>query len=122
MPSPSPFPSLSFLHRLWHLKRLGATDFDETWDPFHECVGHNPDDLQPFHDLFPDWDAANATPVSGKTLSRTSDAVSGLKKYYSNADLYELLRPDKTDLPYLYDNFAWPHCSVRVSVLISRNI
>lgn len=97
--------------RLWHLKRLGATDFDETWDPYNTCVGHNPDDLQPFHGLFPTWDAANAT-LSGKTFSSNNGEPASIKDYYRNSELYELLRPDTTNLPYMYDNFAWPHCSV----------
>eukprot|EP00752_Nemacystus_decipiens_P016248 g14528.t1 len=90
--------------RLWHLKRLGADNFDEQWDPFHNCVGHNPADLQPFHSMFADWDA-NKSEVD-------VDRPPWMKTFYTNADLYDLLRPDRADLPYMYDNFAWPHCSV----------
>lgn len=97
------------------MKRLAAQDFDETWDPYHTCVGHNPVDLQPFHNLFPAWDYTNSTlsdvdsPAEG---AATADQPAGLKQYYSNAELYDLLRPDTEDLPYMYDNFQWPHCSV----------
>lgn len=98
--------------RLWHLKRLGSEDFDEVWDPYHECVGHNPDDLQPFHDLFPQWDVQNAT--------LSDDHTPGIKSYYTNGELYDLLRPDENTLPYIYDNFNWPHCSVNVlSTIVS---
>lgn len=102
--------------RLWHMKRLAAEDFDEQWDPFHTCVGHNPEDLQPFHNLFPSWDSFNATlsddipsPAEG---AATSGKPAGLKQYYKNKELYDLLRPDTEHLPYMYDNFQWPHCSV----------
>lgn len=98
------------------MKRLAAEDFDEQWDPFHTCVGHNPEDLQPFHNLFPSWDSFNATlsddipsPAEG---AATSGKPAGLKQYYKNKELYDLLRPDTEHLPYMYDNFQWPHCSV----------
>lgn len=89
---------------MWHLKRLGADDFEEQWEALHQCVGHNPQDLQPFHSMFPEWDAERAELEGAKPPS--------IKTYYTNADLYDLLRPDESDLPYMYDNFAWPHCSV----------
>ena len=101
------------------MKRLAAEDFDEQWDPFHTCVGHNPEDLQPFHNLFPSWDAFNSTlsdaesPAEGAATGRKP---AGLKQYYKNKELYDLLRPDTEHLPYLYDNFQWPHCSVSQSV------
>lgn len=39
--------------RLWHLRRLEASEsFNETWLADHSCYGHNPDDFQPFHNLF----------------------------------------------------------------------
>lgn len=39
--------------RLWHLRRLEASEsFNETWVSDHTCYGHNPDDKQPFHNLF----------------------------------------------------------------------
>lgn len=53
-------PCLSFLpglfrssRRAWHYSRLGNQDVNETWVADHTCYGHNPDDLQPFHHLFP---------------------------------------------------------------------
>lgn len=97
------------------MKRLAAEDFDEQWDPFHTCVGHNPEDLQPFHNLFPSWDAFNSTLSGAESPAEgaaTSSKPAGLKQYYKNKELYDLLRPDTEHLPYLYDNFQWPHCSV----------
>lgn len=39
--------------RLWHLRRLAASEnFNETWVADNSCYGHNPDDKQPFHNLF----------------------------------------------------------------------
>lgn len=76
--------------RLWHFKRLGnLAHYDETWDPYHTCYGHNPTDYQPFKNLFD-----------------TND------HFYTNNELYELLRPDDVMLPYMYDNFKWPHCEL----------
>lgn len=76
--------------RLWHYKRLGdLTDYDETWDPYHKCYGHNPTNYQPFKNLF---DENNM--------------------FYTNEELYEALRPNTPTLPYMYDHFKWPHCAV----------
>ncbi|KAJ8606643.1 hypothetical protein CTAYLR_008385 [Chrysophaeum taylorii] len=83
--------------RLWHFKRLGKSgDFDETWDPYHSCYGHNPTDIQPFKNLFDSNDA-----------------------FYTNEDLYEYLRPDSDGLPYMYDNFRWPHCE-KIGITLSN--
>ena len=30
---------------------------------------------------------------------------------YTNAQFYEFLHPHNDDLPYVYDNFLWSHCS-----------
>jgi len=76
--------------RLWHFKRLGNTEnYDETWDPYHTCYGHNPSNFQPFKNLFDDED-----------------------RYYTNEELYQNLRPDKPQLSYIYDGFKWPHCEM----------
>jgi|MDSY01.2.fsa_nt_gb hypothetical protein len=76
------------LDRLWHFKRLGnQKNFDETWDPYHTCYGHNPGDYQPFKNLFDEDD-----------------------RYYSNAELYQLFNPSGVSIPYMYENFEWPHC------------
>jgi hypothetical protein len=85
------------IDRLWHWKRIGEEDlmegtstYDETWDPYHTCYGHNPDNLQPFSNLFGD----------------------DHDDFYTNDELYDLLHPKNEDLPYVYDNFNWGHCGV----------
>jgi len=81
--------------RLWHLRRLeNDTALDETWED-NDCYGHSLTDIQPLFNLFGD------PPTDGV-----------VKKYHTNQELYELLRPDGTAIPYMYDNFQWPHCSV----------
>ena len=78
--------------RLWHYKRLASDPhFNETWDPYHTCYGHNPDDFQPFRDLF-------TTP--------SKDA------FYTNQELKDLMDPSRESMPYMYDQFSWPHCSM----------
>ncbi len=37
-----------------------------------------------------------------------------MKNYYTNGELYDLLHPGEMNLPYVYDNFAWPNCDVSV--------
>lgn len=86
--------------RLWHLSRLDPVPgFDETWRDDHSCYGHNPTDVQPFHNLF----IGDEPP---------EDATSSPKKYYTNQELYELLKPSGLALPYVYDHFKWYHCDV----------
>merc|ERR1711988_130697 len=76
--------------RLWHYKRLGPTDnYDETWDPYHTCYCHNPSNFQPFKNVFDDNDM-----------------------WYTNEELYENLRPDKSEMPYMYEHFDWTHCKL----------
>jgi len=78
------------LDRLWHFKRLGnMQNYDETWDPYHTCYGHNPTNFQPFKNLFDSDD-----------------------RYYTNIELYEYFRPHQEALQYMYDNFQWPHCEL----------
>lgn len=79
--------------------------FDETWISDSTCVGHNEDDVQPFHDLFLE------EKVSEREGERSSDVASA-KKYYTNGEMYALLHPGEMDLPYVYDNFEWEHCDV----------
>lgn len=44
-----------------------------------------------------------------------SDAqVEAVKEYYTNQQLYTMLKPDQMDSPYIYDNFEWSHCEVSV--------
>lgn len=77
--------------RLWHWKRLAQDpNFNETWDPYHSCYGHNPEDLQPFANLFdlPSHDV-----------------------FYSNQEIKDLLHPMREELTYMYDDFNWRHCN-----------
>ena len=91
----------STIDRLWHWKRLSEEDlvedstYDETWDPYHDCYGHNPDNIQPFMNLFGESD--------GDDMKDT---------FYSNTDLYDALHPKNEALPYMYDDFEWPHCEM----------
>lgn len=79
------------IDRLWHYKRLGSSEnFDETWYSLHSCYGHDPDNLQPFRSVFSGGDDDDF--------------------FYTNSELYDRLRPDAPTIPYMYDNFAWPHC------------
>lgn len=72
--------------------------------------------MQPFHDLF--QSNLETQPVGTSTTAMGGGAQfprqtgAAAKTYYRNADLYRLLRPDGTSLPYVYDNFVWPHCEV----------
>jgi hypothetical protein len=78
------------LDRLWHFKRLGnKKNYDDSWDPYHTCYGHNPADFQPFKNLFDDED-----------------------RYYNNMELYELFNPASNSIPYMYEHFEWPHCDM----------
>lgn len=102
-------PTFHVIHptfdRLWHLRRLEASDsFDEEWISDHTCYGHNPEDVQPFHDLFLEDDAE---PSPDK---QSHSEVGKKKTYYTNHELYTMLRPDEMNNPYIYDNFEWTHC------------
>lgn len=41
------------------------------------------------------------------------------KKYYTNAEIYHFLAPNGEPIPYVYDNFEWPHCDVSRAGLTS---
>lgn len=71
--------------------------------------------------MFPAWDAAKAAMSGVDSLSAHADKnqPAAIKVYYTNGELYDLLRPEETDLPYVYDNFAWPHCSVSSGLLLA---
>ena len=113
-------PAFWVLHgnidRIWHLKRLVAKDragYDEAWAPDHACYGHNPDDLQP-------WRRGSLTPGAANAKRRdraaattpTPTTPTDAAAFYTNAQLYDLFRPDDAFLGYLYDDFHWPHCDL----------
>jgi len=81
------------LDRLWHWIRLSSNhnNFDDTWneDP-SVCYGHNPDDLQPWTEELFGLDGT--TPLS-------------------NTELYALMSPGTDQMPYVYDNYEWSHCT-----------
>ena len=68
---------------------------------------------QPFEDLFGASEAAAARDDGGDRHGK-HDAKLGARKLarsYSNADLWELFRPDGDDIPYVYDQLAaWGTC------------
>ncbi len=65
--------------------------FNETWDDnlYASCVGQRSTDATPFKDIFDN---------EGKV--------------YTNKALYDLLDPMRDNLPFIYDNFRFPHCEV----------
>ena len=67
----------------------------------HLCYGHNSKNIQPFHDLFQD-----------PSVPENASSQEMPKTYYTNEELYDLLRPDGEAAPYMYDNFQWEHCAV----------
>ena len=97
---------------MWHLNRLEDNPtFDQTWPTDDTvCYGHNPGDVQPFHDLFLPADPAatdNGLPLDIEM------AVEEQKHYYTNQELYTQLKPDEMTSPYIYEHFEWVHCEVR---------
>ena len=89
-------------------------DFDDVWLDDHTCYGHNPKDIQPFHDLFLGTfeEAKGDGDFEDKAGLSVDGSVSPIKRYYTNEMLYELLRPDGMASPYVYDHFVWSHCDV----------
>ena len=81
------------LDRLWHWIRLSAdhTSFDDSWeDDPSVCRGHNPSDLQPWtNELFG---------LEGTDM-------------LTNQQLYEYMNPGSDVIPYIYDDYSWPHCT-----------
>jgi len=123
--------------RLWHFKRLGnSNEYDETWDPYHKCYGHNPRNYQPFKNLFTTKPATqrrltDSTTDSTDSEETTTEESGELEKkdgiaattyeedsfndaeghYYTNMELYEALHPASGKLQYTYDDFKWDHCA-----------
>ncbi|CAN0353347.1 unnamed protein product [Ectocarpus sp. 6 AP-2014] len=125
------------IERLWQLRRLQDDAFDDTWVPSEfVCFGHNPGDTLPFHDMFASSRGASSSVLKASFLAgvggtarhggvgsgqgetgiglRGGRITGGMalspKKYYTNAELYHLLDPNGDEVPYVYDNFEWPHC------------
>ncbi|CAM9993354.1 unnamed protein product [Ectocarpus sp. 12 AP-2014] len=126
------------IERLWQLRRLQNDAFDDTWVPFESaCFGNNPGDALPLHDLSASSRDASSSVLEASApagvggtvrhggVSRDQQETGGVglrgggvaggvalspKKYYTNAELYQLLDPNGDEVPYVYDNFEWPHC------------
>jgi len=63
--------------RLWHYKRLGnLANYDETWDPFHSCYGHNPRNIQPFKNLFEETSGGTSDDDDDDSSSSSSASTS----------------------------------------------
>lgn len=126
-PRKPPTPPLRLPHRLlnilrlrlWHLNRLeNRPTFDQRWRIDETaCYGHNPGDMQPFHDLFPLSDTAAATTATKNDdgISPGGDEIGEAKVYYTNEELYAKLSPDEVSMPYMYENFEWTHCEVSLA-------
>merc|ERR1711964_177181 len=95
------------LDRLWHFMRLHDS-YTEGWDATSTCVGHNPEDIQPFTPTLFNLDAADAdTRFDGDWNPLLDQDSTGV---YTNQALYDRLHPANDYMPYVYDNFEWPHC------------
>jgi len=71
------------------------------------CEGHGEQDALPF-DSFAAT-SKTRTKTTGKTTTTTT-TPSGYASAYTNAQMWAFLSPDNADLPYMYDDFKWPHC------------
>lgn len=97
-------------------KRMAGTMMDLTW-PDHDfdekivsvysdsCIGHRGSDVFPFGLLD---NLSSVTIRSG--IHYPWDSGSGNHSGLSNREVLEALDPRIDSLPYVYDNFEWPHC------------
>jgi hypothetical protein len=70
-----------------------------------DCKGHGEFDVLPFTNL-------------SASVTEQEDVVGG----YTNRQIYELLHPHSPELPYVYDSFAWPHCTHNGTALFGASI
>ena len=106
-----------------------------TWDNAGMCDAGDPQSAewwgkQPFEDLFGASEAACGGPPHRGRARRDDDSREStsrgsarkLARSYSNADLWELFRPDGDDIPYVYDQLAaWGTCDWDpLAVLLAR--
>ena len=82
------WPTHPTLDRMWQWRMINGMD-DMSWST-STCWGHNEDDVTVWHAGF----------EGGSTETR-----------YTNADLMVLFDPTNSSIPYVYDNFEWPHCA-----------
>lgn len=73
---------------------LGTSDsYCSTPKASFECEGHHPWDLTVF-------ETDHYDPTSGRFVRR----------YATNAEIFDYSNPSDYKLPYVYDAFQWPHC------------
>lgn len=74
-----------------------STSFCKTTNKNTGCEGHNPYDLT-------EWVTHYENKADGEWVS----------SYLSNGEIFHLSDPTKSSyhLPYVYDNFEWPHCDL----------
>ena len=73
---------------------LGTSDsYCSTPKATFECEGHHPWDLTVF-------ETDHYDPTSGRFVRR----------YATNAEIFDYSNPSDYKLPYVYDTFQWPHC------------
>jgi len=88
---PSFWPIHPTIERLWVYKKLLGYFTGEDWPSTDlsasgdDCEGHSKDYVIEMHVL-----------EEGK--------------YYTNQEFYDAMNPHYDTLPYIYDNFEWPHC------------
>ena len=109
---------------MWHLNRLEDNPtFDQTWEADATvCYGHNPGDIQLFHDLFLPADPAGVTHTDtrlppGAERHDEEEEEKEIKHYFTNQELYTQLKPDGMSSPYIYEHFEWAHCEVNMEYL-----
>lgn len=88
------------LDRLWQLMRMSSPTYSETWlMQENECIGHGPNDIQPF-----------SLEIFNNPHSLASEMGKSTTELLTNTDLYQLLHPRGPALSYVYDDYRWRHC------------
>ncbi|KAJ8605555.1 hypothetical protein CTAYLR_000128 [Chrysophaeum taylorii] len=89
------WPTHPTLDRLWHWRATQGWA-DETWgDDVSTCWGHREHDVTL-------WRASQ--------FQDDDDDDDG-DRLLTNADLYQLFDASTHNVPYVYDDFEWPHCA-----------
>lgn len=83
------WPTHPTLDRLWHWRKLNGF-LNEDWAD-GGCWGHNINDTTIWHDLF--------------------NEESG--DFYTVGDIMDSFSPMSLSVPYVYDDFEWPHCEAQ---------
>jgi hypothetical protein len=97
---PSFWPIHPTMERLFVFKKISNTFEDEDW-PTHgassvtNCSGHQETSTVPFKFSMKNGDDKGA--FNDETL-------------LTNGEVYDLLDPSQSSMPYIYQDFAWKHC------------